>query len=167
MMFYGRYTRNEAICAFLSVATIYYLLRYLENGKPSHLFGVVVTLALNFTAKETAYHLYGANPDLSSHHCHPGYLQNGLDRRQAAQGDHPVQQRRRAAIDRSIWCCRSSCSKNLNTAVLSEQFIIPEMEIQTSNNILASLVLMYPLAASAAAHYPDPAGLNYFPIGSA
>lgn len=55
MMFYGRYARNEAICAFLSVAALYLVLRYLEEGRKSHLFLTVISLALNFTAKETAY----------------------------------------------------------------------------------------------------------------
>ena len=55
MMFYGRYARNDAICVFLSVVTLYMVLRYLEEGKPKHLMMIVLTLALNFTAKETAY----------------------------------------------------------------------------------------------------------------
>lgn len=55
MMYYGRYARNEAICAFLSVAALYLVLRYLEEGRGKHLYLLIISLALNFTAKETAY----------------------------------------------------------------------------------------------------------------
>jgi predicted membrane-bound mannosyltransferase len=55
MMFYGRYTRNEAFCALFSVMTIYFVLRYLEEKQVKHLIGILITLVLNFTAKETAY----------------------------------------------------------------------------------------------------------------
>ena len=55
MMFYGRYARNEAMCAFLSVAALYLILRYLEEGRSIHLFLTIISLALNYTAKETAY----------------------------------------------------------------------------------------------------------------
>lgn len=55
MMFYGRYARNEAICALLSVLAIYAILRYLEEGSGKHLFLLTAALSLNFTSKETAY----------------------------------------------------------------------------------------------------------------
>ena len=55
MMFYGRYARNEAFCALFSVMTLYFVLRYLEDKQTKHLMGIIVTLVLNFTAKETAY----------------------------------------------------------------------------------------------------------------
>ncbi len=55
MMFYGRYARNETFCALFSVMTLYYVLRYLEERQNKHLIGIIITLALNFTAKETAY----------------------------------------------------------------------------------------------------------------
>ncbi len=55
MMFYGRYARNEAFCALFSVMTLYYVLRYLEEREGKYLVGTVITLALNFAAKETAY----------------------------------------------------------------------------------------------------------------
>jgi predicted membrane-bound mannosyltransferase/DNA-binding beta-propeller fold protein YncE len=55
MVFYGRYARNDAICAFLSVAAIYAVLRYLESGRAKYLAIFSVMLSLNFAAKETAY----------------------------------------------------------------------------------------------------------------
>lgn len=55
MMFYGRYARNDAICAFLSVVAIYAVLRYLESGGAKYLVLFSVMLSLNFAAKETAY----------------------------------------------------------------------------------------------------------------
>ena len=144
MMFYGRYTRNEAICAFLSVATIYYLLCYLENGKLSHLFGVVVTLALNFTAKETAY-IFTAQTliFLLIIAVRDIFKMDWTDdklRKETILYNSTGVLLLLAALVLSIVLL-----KNLNTAVLSEQFIIPEMGIQISNNILASLVLMAPL----------------------
>jgi len=144
MMFYGRYTRNEAICAFLSVATIYYLLRYLEEGKPSHLFGVVITLSLNFSAKETAYIftaqtliflLIIAVRDILRMDWSDDKLRKETILFNSAGVLLLV-----AALVLSVVLLA-----NLNTAVLSEQFVIPEMEIQATNNLLASLVLMYPL----------------------
>ena len=166
MMFYGRYTRNEAICAFLSVATIYYLLRYLEDGKLSHLFGVVITLALNFTAKETAFIftaqiliflLIIAIRDIFK----MDWTEEKLRKETILYNSAGVLLLV-AALVLSIVLL-----SNLNTAVLSEQFVIPEMEIQTTNNILTSLVLMYPLLQAPTSHYPDPAGFNYFPFSSA
>ncbi|MDK2982308.1 MAG: hypothetical protein PWQ55_2655 [Chloroflexota bacterium] len=144
MMFYGRYTRNEAICAFLSVVTLYYLLRYLEEGKASHLFGVVITLALNFTAKETAY-IFTAQTLI--------FLLI-IAVRDILRMDWSDEKLRRetllyntggvllliAAILVSVVILR-----NVNIAILSEQLIIPDMEIQASNNLLTSLMLMYPL----------------------
>jgi uncharacterized protein (TIGR03663 family) len=55
MMFYGRYARNEAFCALFSVMSLYYVLRYLEERETRYLIGIVITLALNFAAKETAF----------------------------------------------------------------------------------------------------------------
>lgn len=55
MMFYGRYARNEAICAFLSVLGLYAVLRYLEEKNSKWLFLLSAALSLNFTTKETAY----------------------------------------------------------------------------------------------------------------
>lgn len=55
MMFYGRYARNDAICAFLSVVAIYGLLRFLETGSKRYLLEFTAALSLNFATKETAY----------------------------------------------------------------------------------------------------------------
>ena len=55
MLFYGRYARNDALCAFFSVAAIYAVLRYLESGGAKYLMLFTVMLSLNFAAKETAY----------------------------------------------------------------------------------------------------------------
>ncbi len=55
MLFYGRYARNEAICAFLAVVALYAILRYYEEGRNSMLLLLTTSLSLNFAAKETAY----------------------------------------------------------------------------------------------------------------
>ena len=55
MMFYGRYARNDAICAFLSVVALYAVLRFLQEGSTKHLLLLTAALSLNFTSKETAY----------------------------------------------------------------------------------------------------------------
>jgi predicted membrane-bound mannosyltransferase/sugar lactone lactonase YvrE len=55
MLYYGRYTRNEAFLELIGVVTIYALLRYLEKGDSKSLYLLVATTAVNFTIKETAY----------------------------------------------------------------------------------------------------------------
>ena len=55
MLFYGRYARNDTICVFLSVVSIYYLLRYFENREMKNLYFFSALLAFNFSSKETAY----------------------------------------------------------------------------------------------------------------
>jgi uncharacterized protein (TIGR03663 family) len=55
MLFYGRYARNDAICVFLGIAAIYSFLRYFETSQNKFLYYLTIFLALNFTAKETAY----------------------------------------------------------------------------------------------------------------
>ncbi|HUV16272.1 MAG TPA: flippase activity-associated protein Agl23 [Pelolinea sp.] len=55
MMFYGRYARNDAICAFLNVVALYAVLRFLQEGSTKHLLLLTAALSLNFTSKETAY----------------------------------------------------------------------------------------------------------------
>ena len=55
MLFYGRYARNDAICAFWGVASFYVLLRYFESGLTKYLLMLAVLLSLNFSTKETAY----------------------------------------------------------------------------------------------------------------
>jgi len=55
LLFYGRYARNDAICAFWGVASFYVLLRYFESGLSKYLLMLAVLLSLNFSTKETAY----------------------------------------------------------------------------------------------------------------
>ncbi len=55
MLFYGRYTRNEAFVAFFGVVMLYTVLRYLENGKESNLYTFTTVLALHFATKETSF----------------------------------------------------------------------------------------------------------------
>ena len=55
MLFYGRYARNDAICAFWGVASLYTILRYFETGLKKFLYWFAILLSLNFTTKETAY----------------------------------------------------------------------------------------------------------------
>jgi uncharacterized protein (TIGR03663 family) len=55
MLFYGRYARNDAICVFLGVVSIYAFLRYFETRNVKYILFLTVSLALNFTTKETAY----------------------------------------------------------------------------------------------------------------
>lgn len=55
MMFYGRYARNESICIFLNVLSLYAVLRYLEEKRLRFLYLFTIALSLNFTTKETAY----------------------------------------------------------------------------------------------------------------
>jgi predicted membrane-bound mannosyltransferase/sugar lactone lactonase YvrE len=55
MLFYGRYARNDAICAFWGVASFYVLLRFFETGLSKYLFILTILLSLNFSTKETAY----------------------------------------------------------------------------------------------------------------
>ena len=55
MLFYGRYTRNEAFVALFGVVMLYAVLRYLETGRHTNLYLFTVALALHFTAKETAF----------------------------------------------------------------------------------------------------------------
>jgi predicted membrane-bound mannosyltransferase/sugar lactone lactonase YvrE len=144
MMFYGRYTRNEAICAFLSVVTIFYILRYLEDGKASHLFWIVASLSLNFTAKETAY-IFTAQILV--------FLLI-IAIRDILKIEWPDDKTRKETILFNTvgvllllvaLVFSMLLLKNINNAVLAEQLIIPSAEIQATDNILASLVLMYPL----------------------
>lgn len=55
MMFYGRYTRNEAFVALFGVVMLYAVLRYLESGKPASLYLFTIVLALHFATKETSF----------------------------------------------------------------------------------------------------------------
>ncbi len=55
MLFYGRYARNDAICAFWGVTTFFVLLRFFETGFSKYLYLLAILLSLNFSTKETAY----------------------------------------------------------------------------------------------------------------
>ena len=55
MLYYGRYTRNEAFIELFGVLTLYGILRYLDKGDKFSLFLLTATTALNFATKETAY----------------------------------------------------------------------------------------------------------------
>jgi len=55
MLFYGRYARNDVICVFLGITAIYGLLRFFESNEIKYLYYFTAMMALNFTAKETAY----------------------------------------------------------------------------------------------------------------
>jgi predicted membrane-bound mannosyltransferase/DNA-binding beta-propeller fold protein YncE len=147
MMFYGRYTRNEAICAFLSVVTIYSVLRYLEEGHAKHLFWMVAALALNFTAKETAYIFTAqllvflfilAIKDLVRIKWPDDKI-----RRETLLYNLAVVVVIAAALGISIFLMRRT-----NLAVLNETISIPILENQTSGNLISRLVMFYPLLQS-------------------
>jgi len=55
MLFYGRYTRNEAFVALFGVITIFSILRYLEKGENWTLYLLTTITALHFATKETSY----------------------------------------------------------------------------------------------------------------
>ncbi len=55
MLFYGRYTRNEAFIELIGVALLYGILRYLERGDRFAMFLVTISTVLHFTVKETAF----------------------------------------------------------------------------------------------------------------
>ena len=55
MLFYARYTRNEAAAAFSGVVMLYALLRYLGAGAYKYLYVLAGALALHFVSKETSF----------------------------------------------------------------------------------------------------------------
>ena len=55
MLFYGRYTRNEAFVALFGVIMLYTVLSYLEQGKHSTLYLYTAVVALHFCTKETSF----------------------------------------------------------------------------------------------------------------
>jgi predicted membrane-bound mannosyltransferase/DNA-binding beta-propeller fold protein YncE len=55
LLFYGRYTRNEAFEGLWTVLMIYGILRYLEKGEKSALILLTVVTAFHFSDKATAY----------------------------------------------------------------------------------------------------------------
>ncbi len=55
LLFYGRYTRNEAFIGLYGVVMLYAVLRYLEQGRHSTLYIFTATIALHFITKETSF----------------------------------------------------------------------------------------------------------------
>ncbi|MEN6434898.1 MAG: flippase activity-associated protein Agl23, partial [Anaerolineaceae bacterium] len=55
MLFYGRYTRNEAFIELFGVVLLYGILRYLDKGDHLSLFLVTGATVMHFIVKETAY----------------------------------------------------------------------------------------------------------------
>ncbi len=55
MLYYGRYARNEAIAIFLTLATIWSVLKYLDTGKDKYLYLTAAFTSLHFATKETAF----------------------------------------------------------------------------------------------------------------
>lgn len=59
MLYYGRYTRNEAFGEVFSVLTLYAVLRYLEKGDFKSMMFFTVVMAFHFTDKATSF-IYSA-----------------------------------------------------------------------------------------------------------
>ena len=55
ILYYGRYTRNEAFIELFAVLTFYAFFRYYEKRDNTSLYILAVTTALQFTTKEVAY----------------------------------------------------------------------------------------------------------------
>ena len=55
LLYYGRYTRNEAFSVLFGVVTLWAILRYLETSAPRYLYWLTAATVLHFTAKETAF----------------------------------------------------------------------------------------------------------------
>ena len=55
MLFYGRYTRNEAFIELFGVVLLFSVLHYLEKGKHSTIYLYAVILSLYFCTKETSF----------------------------------------------------------------------------------------------------------------
>jgi predicted membrane-bound mannosyltransferase/DNA-binding beta-propeller fold protein YncE len=55
ILFYGRYTRNEAFIELIAVALLYGILRFIEKGDRVSMFMVTIATVLHFTVKETAF----------------------------------------------------------------------------------------------------------------
>ncbi|TLN27502.1 hypothetical protein FDZ74_01305, partial [bacterium] len=55
LLFYGRYTRNEAFEGLWTVLMLYGILRYLEKGEKSALILLTVVTAFHFSDKATSY----------------------------------------------------------------------------------------------------------------
>ena len=55
MLYYGRYVRNEALVVPLAMVMFYAVFRYYEDRQPRWLYVLAGSMALHFTAKETAF----------------------------------------------------------------------------------------------------------------
>jgi 4-amino-4-deoxy-L-arabinose transferase-like glycosyltransferase len=55
MLYYGRYTRNEAFIELFAVLTLFAILRYLDRGNAFALILLAVATVFHFVTKETAY----------------------------------------------------------------------------------------------------------------
>lgn len=55
MLYYGRYVRNEALVVAIGILTFYAVFRYFEDRQARWLYLLTASLALHFTAKETAF----------------------------------------------------------------------------------------------------------------
>lgn len=55
MLFYGRYTRNEAFILLFGVVMLYAVLRYLEGGNRKWMYLLTLSISLHFCTKETSY----------------------------------------------------------------------------------------------------------------
>lgn len=55
MLFYGRYTRNEAFIELFGVILLFSVLHYLESGKHSTIYLYAIILSLYFCTKETSF----------------------------------------------------------------------------------------------------------------
>ena len=55
MLFYGRYTRNEAFIQLMGVIMLYALLRYLETGQRFPMYLFTFSVVMHFTIKETSF----------------------------------------------------------------------------------------------------------------
>ncbi len=59
MLYYGRYVRNEAYAGLSGLLMLYAMLRHLETRHRRYLYLLALSLAIHFTAKETAF-IYAA-----------------------------------------------------------------------------------------------------------
>ena len=59
ILFYGRYTRNEAFVGFSMVVMVYAIFRYLETGRSRFIYVFTLAFLLHFITKETSF-IYAA-----------------------------------------------------------------------------------------------------------
>lgn len=55
MLFYGRYTRNEAFVGLFAILMLYAILRYFETGWHRYLYLITLSIIFHLITKETAY----------------------------------------------------------------------------------------------------------------